>query len=64
MPAEVHQFGTPQQHISMVTSVREHGVGSAVGLIHVAFPITELQAALDSVQDYGGRVEVQQVAPQ
>jgi phosphomannomutase/phosphoglucomutase len=63
LPAEVHQFGTPQQHISMVTSVRENGVGPALGLIHVAFPITELQAALDSVQDYGGRVELQQVAP-
>ena len=60
MPAEVHQFGTPQQHISMVTSVREQGVGKAVGLMHVAFPVDSLQQALDSVQDYGGRVELQQ----
>jgi phosphomannomutase/phosphoglucomutase len=63
LPAEVHRFGTPEQHISIVTSVREQGVGTALGLIQVVFPITELQAALDSVQDYAGRVELQQLAP-
>ena len=63
LPAEVHQFGTPQQHISMVTSVRAQGIGDALGLIHVALPVDALQQAVDSVQDYGGRVEVQQLAP-
>jgi phosphomannomutase/phosphoglucomutase len=63
LPAEVHQFGTPQQHVSVVTSVRERGVGTAVGFIHVAFPLEELQAAIDSVGNYGGQVEVQQLAP-
>lgn len=63
LPAEVHQFNTPHQHISLVVGVREHGAGPLVGLIHAAFSVDDLLAALDSVEDYGGRVAVRQQAP-
>ncbi len=63
LPAEVHQFDTPQQHISLVVGVREQGTGPIAGLIHVAFPVDELSVALDSVKDYGGLVMVRQKAP-
>ncbi|MGD8931773.1 MAG: phosphomannomutase/phosphoglucomutase [Chromatiales bacterium] len=61
-PAQVHQYGTPQQHISMVTAVREQGDGEAVGLIQVAFAMDSLQQALGSAPDYVGRLELQQQA--
>ena len=63
LPAEVHQFGTPHQHISLMVGVREHGTGPLAGLIHAAFPVDELSAALNSVDDFGGRVIVRQRAP-
>jgi phosphomannomutase/phosphoglucomutase len=63
LPAQVHQFGTPHQHISLVVSVRSSESEAAVGLIHAAFPIATLQAALDASGDPSGRLEVQQLAP-
>jgi phosphomannomutase/phosphoglucomutase len=63
LPAEVHQFGTPQQHISLVTSVRQQGGGEAVGLIQVSFPVDALQQALDTVEGYSGRIELRQQVP-
>lgn len=61
--AEVHQFNTPHQHVSLVVGVREHGTGPLVGLIHAAFPFDELASALEAVKNYGGRVAVRQKAP-
>lgn len=63
LPAEVHQFGTPQQHISMVAAVRERGTGPVVGLIQALFTMDGLGTALNSLGDYAGRIEVRQVAP-
>ncbi|MEN8166727.1 MAG: phosphomannomutase/phosphoglucomutase [Pseudomonadota bacterium] len=62
LPAEVHQFSTPQQHISMVAAVRERGTGPVVGLIQALFSMDGLGTALDSLGDYAGRIEVRQVA--
>ena len=63
MAAEVHQFNTPHQHISFVVGVRAQGTGPLVGLIHAAFPVDDLNQALESIDDYGGRIAIRQKAP-
>ena len=63
LASEVHQFGTSQQHIAIAAAVRDGDQGEALGVLHVAFPILGLQQLLDTVGDYGGRVELQQIIP-
>lgn len=62
LPTEVHQFGTAHQHIAIAASVPAEGDADPLGVIHAAFPASGLQRLLDSVDDYGGRVELQQLA--
>ncbi len=62
LPTAVHQFGTAHQHVAIAVGVRS-GVGApAVGVIHAAFPASGLQLSIDAVDDYAGRVELQQMA--
>ncbi len=62
LPSEVHQFGTAHQHIAIAAGVFSDASGRAVGVIHAAFPASSLQQLIDSVDDYAGRVELQQLA--
>jgi phosphomannomutase/phosphoglucomutase len=62
LPVQVHQFGTSHQHIAIAAGVRGVGDKSPVGVIHAAFPASGLQQMLDAVDDYAGRVELQQIA--
>ncbi|MGD8910633.1 MAG: phosphomannomutase/phosphoglucomutase [Chromatiales bacterium] len=59
---EVHQFGTAHQHIAIAAGVRAASGEPAVGVIHAAFPTGGLRMLVDSVVDYGGRVELRQLA--
>jgi len=58
--AEVHQFSNRHQHIAMAVRVIEKSAVTPIGVIHVAFPIKKLQASVDAVASYGGRVELRQ----
>ncbi len=58
--AEVHQFSNKYQHIAMAVRVIEASAVTPVGIIHAVFPIKSLQASVDAVGDYGGRVELRQ----
>ncbi len=62
--AEVHQYGTPHQHIALATPVflpdddrRER----VVGILHAAFRLDKITAAIDAVSHYGGQVMIEQV---
>lgn len=61
LPAELHQFGTTHQHIAIAAGIPAAGSGGIRGVLHAAFPADTLQKLLDSVDDYAGRVEIQQV---
>ena len=63
LPAEVHQFGTPHQHVAIAASVRVDAESPAVGVIHAAFSTRDIQQLLEAAEDFSGRVEVQQFAP-
>ncbi|MEW8324943.1 MAG: phosphomannomutase/phosphoglucomutase [Candidatus Thiodiazotropha taylori] len=60
--AEVHQFGTPHQHIAVASSVRDQ-LGEVKGVLHVAYPTQEFQRLLDGLGSLSGRIEWQQVIP-
>ncbi|MEW8255555.1 MAG: phosphomannomutase/phosphoglucomutase [Candidatus Thiodiazotropha taylori] len=60
--AEVHQFGTPHQHIAVASSVRDQ-LGEVKGVLHVAYPTQEFQSLLDALGSLSGRIEWQQVIP-
>jgi phosphomannomutase/phosphoglucomutase len=62
LPAEVHQFGTPHQHVAIAVGVHADKGSPVLGVIHVAFPILDLQQLLDAADDFAGRVELQQFA--
>lgn len=62
LPTEVHQFGTPHEHIAIAVGVRKAQGEPALGVIHAAFPASGLRQLIDSVNDYGGRIELQQLA--
>jgi len=62
LPTEVHQFATSDEHIAIAAGVRSAQGAPAVGVIHAAFPTSDLKALLDTVSDYAGRVELQQLA--
>jgi phosphomannomutase/phosphoglucomutase len=59
-PAELHQFGTPHQHIAIASSVSSTNGGSVVGVIHAAYSIDMLKKIFSSIDDLPGRIEVQQ----
>jgi phosphomannomutase/phosphoglucomutase len=61
LSAQVHQFGTSNQHIAIAAGVHSEGDESAVGVIHAAYSASELQSVLDALDGYVGRIELQQV---
>jgi phosphomannomutase/phosphoglucomutase len=61
--SEAHQYKTKHQHIAIAAAVRRSAGESALGVIHAAFPLTNLQTMIDSVDDYAGRIEIQQIVP-
>ncbi len=62
LPAEVHQFATAHEHIAIAVGVRRGKGAPVVGVIHAAFPTSNLKRLLEAVRDYAGRVELQQLA--
>ena len=63
LPAEAHQYNTAHQHIAIASGVRRTPEAPAVGVLHAAFSLSDIQVLLDSVDDYAGRVELQQIVP-
>ncbi len=61
--SEAHQYKTKHQHIAISAAIRSTASGSALGVLHAAFPLTDLQTIVDSVDDYAGRVEIRQIVP-
>ncbi len=61
-PIELHQFGTPHQHVAIAAAVRD-SVGKVLGVLHVALPTQALGKLLDSVDQLAGRLEWQQIVP-
>jgi phosphomannomutase/phosphoglucomutase len=60
--AELHQFGTPHQHIAIVAAVRDQA-GDVQGVLHAAYSTQMLGKLLDSFDSLKGHVEWQQVIP-
>ena len=59
-PAEVHLFGTPQQHINMVRRILSASGRRIVGHLMVSFPMPSIQEALDAPKLSRGYGEVWQ----
>ena len=61
--AEVHQYGSKNQHIALATPVfmPDDDNREVVGTIHAAFRLDKIEAAINAVSHYGGEVEIQQV---
>ena len=62
--AEVHQYGSKHQHIALATPVFMPGDDNreeVVGVIHAAFKLDKIEAAINAISNYGGQVEIQQV---
>jgi phosphomannomutase/phosphoglucomutase len=60
-PAEVHQFGTPQQHVALVMPVMDPG-GRVAGYLHVSLSMRLINAAIAGAVGFSGRIEIEQVA--
>lgn len=58
-PAEVHSFGTPEQHLDLVHSITAAD-GTKVGNLLVTLPVSILQQAVNKLPINGGFVEVLQ----
>ncbi|MEJ2592346.1 MAG: phosphomannomutase/phosphoglucomutase [Candidatus Thiodiazotropha sp.] len=63
LTAQVHQFGTPDQHVAIAAGVRSAPGEKAVGVIHAAFSTAGLQKLLESAGTNAGRLELQQIIP-
>lgn len=61
-PAEVHVFGTPNQHIDLVHPVLSPTGRRIVGHLLVSLPVGALQARVRGLPVGGGYVELRQVA--
>ncbi|MET0068184.1 MAG: phosphomannomutase/phosphoglucomutase [Candidatus Thiodiazotropha sp.] len=61
-PAELHQFGTPHQHIALAAAVRDSS-GMLLGVLHLALPTQGLGKLLDAMERLPGRLEWQQIVP-
>ena len=61
-PAEVHLYGTPQQHINMVRPIHSPSGRRIIGSIMVSFSTPILQQALSAPRNARGYGEIQQVA--
>ncbi len=60
-PAEVHLFGTPQQHINMVRRILNDSGRRIVGHLMVSFPLPLLQNAMNAPRLPQGYGEIWQV---
>ena len=60
-PAEVHLFGTPQQHINMVRRILSASGRRIIGHLMVSFPMPSIQEALDAPKLSRGYGEVWQM---
>jgi phosphomannomutase / phosphoglucomutase len=63
LPVQAHQFGSADQHIAIAAGVRSAPGEQAVGVIHAAYSSAGLQQLLEAVDDYAGRVALQQITP-
>lgn len=61
-PAEVHLFGTPQQHINMVRRILNASGRRIVGHLMVSFPLPMLQDAMNAPKLPQGYGEIWQVS--
>jgi phosphomannomutase/phosphoglucomutase len=61
-PAEVHLFGTPQQHINLVRRILSTGGRRIIGHLMVSLPLPIIQAAIETSKLSRGYGEVWQVA--
>ncbi len=61
--AEVHQYGSKNQHIALATPVFMPGDDNreVIGVIHAAFKLDKIDSAINAVSHYGGQVEIDQV---
>lgn len=62
-PAEVHQFGKPHQHISLVVSVRPSPDESPIGLVQVVFPFKVFNQRMSELGQGSGFLEIRQLVP-
>jgi phosphomannomutase/phosphoglucomutase len=60
LPAELHQFGTPHQHIAIASGISSPQGGQVAGVMHAAYSVDMLKKILNRVETLPGRVEVQQ----
>ncbi len=58
--AEVHVFGSPQQHIDQVRRILSPTGRRIVGTLLVSYPVQTLQDAIDKIRLTGGYLELQQ----
>jgi phosphomannomutase/phosphoglucomutase len=61
LPAELHQFGTPHQHIAIASGISSPQGGRIAGVIHAAYSIDALKKIVNRIEALPGRIEVQQV---
>jgi phosphomannomutase/phosphoglucomutase len=59
--AEVHLFGTAQQHVAMAVPVFSADGAEVLGVLHVAYPSAVLTRTLVGLTGVSGRVELQQM---
>jgi phosphomannomutase/phosphoglucomutase len=60
-PAEVHLFGTAQQHVAMAVPVFSADGAEVLGVLHVAYPSAVLNRTLAGLTGMSGRIELQQM---
>ena len=58
IPAEVHLFGTPAQHLVVVRRIMDGG--QFAGFVHASFDIALLQRSLDTLDSANAHLELQQ----
>ena len=61
-PAEVHVFGTPNQHVDLVHPILSPSGRRIVGHLLVSLPVGAVQARVRELPVQGGRVELRQLA--
>ncbi len=59
-PAEVHQFGKPQQHIDLVRRILSATGRRSVGHLLVSYPVAMQQQQLDKLKNPAGHIEIWQ----
>ena len=61
-PAEVHVFGTPEQHVDLVHPILNPSGRRIVGHLLVSLPVSAVQARVRALPVAGGTVELRQLA--